>query len=60
MPNLSQMEFNSIREIASGHITCAVKLNQYAERCSDPNIKQMFQKAAQDATRSAQTLTSML
>jgi hypothetical protein len=60
MPNLSQMEFNSIREIASGHITTAAKLSQYAEHCTDPNIKQMFQKAAQDATKSAQTLTAML
>ena len=60
MSNLSQMEFNAIREIASGHITVAAKLNEYAGKCTDPQIKQMFQKAAQDATKSAQTLANML
>ena len=60
MSNLSQVEFNSIREIASGHIMCATKLNQYAEKCTDPQIKQMFQKASQEAAKSAQTLTNML
>ena len=60
MPGLSQMEFNSIREIASGHITCATKLDEYASKCNDPQIKQMFQRAAQDARKSAQTLTGLL
>ena len=60
MPNLSQMEFNSIREIAGGHVTCANKLNEYAKKCTDGQIKQMFEKAAQDATKSAQKLAGML
>lgn len=60
MPNLSQMEFNFIREIAGCHITSASKLTEYAEKCSDGQIKQMFQKAAQDATKSAQNLAQML
>ena len=60
MSNSSQMEFNAIREIASGHVTCACKLNDYAQKCTDPQIKQMFTKAAQDAQKSAQTLAGML
>ena len=60
MAGLSQMEFNSIREIAGGHVTCAHKLSEYASKCTDPQIKQMFQKASQDATKSAQTLAGML
>jgi len=60
MPNLSQMEFNAIREITGCHITCAHKLSQYAEQCTDGQIKQMFTKAAQDAGKSAQTLANML
>ena len=60
MPNLSQMEFNAIREAAGCHITVASKLNDYAQKCTDGQIKQMFQKAAQDATKSAQTLAQML
>jgi len=60
MAGLSQMEFNSIREIAGGHITCAHKLNDYASKCTDPQIKQMFEKAAKDAANSAQKLAGML
>jgi len=60
MPNLSQMEFNAIREISGSHLTSACKLGQYAEKCTDGQIKQMFTKAAQDAGKSAQTLANML
>ncbi|MDR2168204.1 MAG: hypothetical protein LBE35_10215 [Clostridiales bacterium] len=60
MPGLSQLEFNAIREIAGGHITVASKLNEYAQKCSDPKIKQMFEKAATDAKDSAKKLASML
>jgi len=54
------MEYNSIREVAGAHITCANKLNEYAQKCTDGQIKQMFEKAAQDATSSAQKLAGML
>jgi hypothetical protein len=60
MPGLSQLEFNAIREIAGGHITVASKLNEYAQKCTDPQIQQMFQKAATDAKDSAKKLASML
>ncbi|MCL2350485.1 MAG: hypothetical protein FWC67_03285 [Defluviitaleaceae bacterium] len=60
MPGLSQMEFNAIREIAGGHIMCATKLNEYAQKCTDPQIKQMFEKAAQDSKKTARALTEML
>jgi hypothetical protein len=60
MPNLSQMEFNSIREVAGCHVTSANKLNEYAQKCTDGQIKQMFEKAAQDAAKSVQKLAGML
>ncbi|MDR1558504.1 MAG: hypothetical protein LBS84_02175 [Clostridiales bacterium] len=60
MPGLSQSELNSIREIVSSHQTVANKLSDYANQCQDSNIKQMFSKAAQDATKSAQNLIQML
>ena len=60
MANLSQMEFNAIREISGCHTTSAHKLNEYAEKCTDGQIKQMFQKAAQDAAKSAKNLAQML
>ena len=60
MPNLSQMEFNAIREITGCHITTACKLNDYAEKCTDGQIKQMFTKAAGEASKSVQNLANML
>lgn len=60
MGTLNQSEFNSIREVASSHITTACKLEDYAQKCSDPQIKQMFSQSAQGARQSAKKLTDML
>lgn len=60
MAQLTQVEVNSIREVASCHQTVAAKFNTYAQQCTDPQIKQMFQKAGQDATQSAQKLIQLL
>ena len=60
MHGLSQMEFNAIREISGGHITISCKLQEYAEKCTDPQIKQMFQKASKDASSSVKNLAQML
>ncbi len=60
MANLSTIEVNSIREIASCHQTMSSKLQAYADQCNDNQIKQMFSKAAQEAQRSAQNLIQML
>ena len=60
MPNLNQSEFNSIREVASCHITTAMKLEEYASKCNDPQIRQMFTQSANDARRGAHQLTNML
>ena len=60
MSNLSQMEFNSIREVTSCHQTACCKLKEYAEKCTDAQLKQMFQKASADAAQSAKTLANML
>ena len=60
MPNLNQLELSSIREVAGCHQTTACKLNNYANQCADPQIKQMFTQAAQEASKSAQKLIQML
>ena len=60
MPNLSQMEFNAIREVCTCHINAANKLGEYAQNCTDSTIKQMFQKASTDARSAAQKLCQML
>ena len=60
MPNLSQMEFNAIREVTTCHLNVANKLDAYCQSCTDGQVKQMFQKASQDARQSAQKLSQML
>ncbi|MDR3239505.1 MAG: spore coat protein [Clostridiales bacterium] len=60
MANFSQSELNSIREVVSSHQTMSSKLSTYASQCQDPNIKQMFNQAGQDAQKSAQNLIQML
>ncbi len=60
MPNLSQTELNAIREVVSCHQTMSSKLGTYASQCNDPQIKQMFTQASQQAKKSAQDLISMI
>jgi len=60
MAQLNQMELNSIREIVAGHQTMAAKLTDYASKCQDTQIKQMFEQASQEANKSAQNLLQML
>ncbi|MDR3091569.1 MAG: hypothetical protein LBU36_05190 [Clostridiales bacterium] len=60
MATLSHSELNSVREVVTTHLTTASKLCTYAESCHDPQIKQMFGTAAQQARQSAQNLIQML
>ncbi len=60
MSQLNQMEFNAIREIASGHQMMAKKLGAYANQCQDQEIKQMFQTASNEAMSSSKRLIDML
>jgi len=60
MAKLNQMELNSIREVVTSHQMAANKLTDYAGQCQDPQIKQMFTTAANDARKSAQQLIQML
>lgn len=60
MPNLNQMELNSIRECVASHITMSSKFSSYASKVTDPEIKQMFKNAANQAEQSANKLTNML
>ena len=60
MAQLTQVELNSIREIVMGHQTMSSKLSDYAQKCQDPQIKQMFEQASQEAQKSSQNLLNML
>lgn len=60
MCQLTEMELQNIRHIAGSHKTMVPKLNQYANECQDPQIKQMFQQAAQSANQGVQKLAGFL
>lgn len=60
MPNLTELELENLRHIIGGHATVANKLDQYAQQCTDPQLKQMLQQDAQAARNTRQQLMSFL
>jgi len=61
MPHqLNQMELQNLRELISAHDTACKKLETYAQQCTDPEFKQMFQQSAQSARNTKQKLASFL
>lgn len=60
MTQLNQMELQNIRHLIGSHETAYQKLNMYAQQATDPQVKQMFAKSAQDAMNTKQKLMSFL
>ena len=60
MPNLNQVELQTLRHLIGAHDTSYQKFNTYASQAVDPEIKQMFTKSAQDALNTKQKLLSFL
>lgn len=60
MAQINQMELQNIRHLVGAHETAFQKLSAYAQQCTDPQIKQLFQKSAQDAQNSKQRLMTFL
>ena len=60
MPNLTKVELQNLRHLIGTHETSYQKLNNYASQAVDPQIKQMFTKAAQDSLNTKQKLMSFL
>ncbi len=60
MAQLNQQELQNLRHLIGSHETSYQKLNTYAQQCTDPQIKQMFQQSAQDAQNTKQKLMSFL
>jgi hypothetical protein len=57
---LNELELQNLRHLIGSHETAYQKLSTYAQQCTDPQIKQMFQKSAQDAMSTKQKLMSFL
>lgn len=60
MGNLSEMELQNLRHLLLFSDTDTEKYKSYAENCTDPYVKQFFQKESQSATQKKQTLLQFL
>ena len=60
MAQLNQLELQNLRHLIGAHETAYQKQQVYAQQADDPQVKQMFQKSAQDAQRAKQQLISLL
>lgn len=60
MQNLNELEVENLRHLIGGHATVINKLQEYAQACTDPQLKQMLQKDVQDAQNTKQRLMSFL
>ena len=60
MADLTQVELQNLRHLIGAHETSYQKLNNYAQNCVDPQIKQLFTKSAQDALNTKQKLMTFL
>ena len=60
MSEINQVELQNLRHLISTQDTSYQKLSSYASQCVDPQIKQMFTKAAQDTLNIKQKLLTFL
>ena len=60
MADLSQVELQHLRHLIGAHETAYQKLNTYSTQAVDPQIKQIFTKAAQDSLNKKQKLMTFL
>ena len=60
MPDLNQVELQNLRHLISSQDISYQKLTNYADYAVDPQIKQVFNKAAQDALNTKQKLVWFL
>lgn len=60
MAELTQIELQNLRHLINANDISYQKLNSYSSQCVDPQIKQMFTKAAQDSLNTKQRLLTFL
>lgn len=60
MANLSKLDVQNLRHLLVFGETDKEKYKNYAENCTDPYIKQFFQKEVQSADQKKQTLIQFL
>lgn len=60
MTDLTELELQNLRHLIMGYETSYDKMTNYANEVTDQNLKQYFNKAAQDALNNKQTLMKFL
>ncbi len=60
MTQLNQVELQNLRHLIVGHETTCQKLRTYAQQATDPQVKQLFEKSAQEAAKTKQQLMGFL
>ena len=60
MADLSEAELQHLRHLIGAHETSYQKLTSYSSQAVDPQIKQIFNKAAQDSLNTKQKLIGFL
>ena len=60
MADLNQQELQNLRHLIGVHDIAYQKLNTYSSQAVDPQIKQIFTKAAQDSLNTKQKLMTFL
>ncbi|MCR5704744.1 MAG: hypothetical protein K6G85_08980 [Eubacterium sp.] len=60
MTDLTELELQNIRHLITGYETSYDKMTEYAEKASDKNLQQFFNKSAQSALDNKQELMRFL
>ena len=60
MPQLTQMELNTIKELAANEDVVAKKFQLYAQNCNDSQLQGVFNQEAQQASSNVKTLLRFL
>ena len=58
MADITQLELQNLKNLIKIHDTNYKKMNNYSEQAVDPQIKQIFTKAAQESLNTKQKLMS--
>lgn len=60
MSEISVLDLQNLRHLISGFDTCQSKMQDYASEAKDPEIRKLFQDAANNAMQNKQDLMKFL
>jgi hypothetical protein len=60
MKNLSVLDLQNLRHLIGGYETSHCKMNEYANQTQDPEVRKLFQDAADSAMKNKQELMKFL